>query len=80
MVVLSNLAESCSPVLDLYVFQSFLNDLKDQMLWGIIFIMVFAFLFVPLPLVAYIFLGFFAVLCKLPRLHGDDNEDGSDDE
>ena len=27
MVVLSDLAESCSPVLDLYVFQSFLNDL-----------------------------------------------------
>ena len=57
-----------------------MNDFKDQMFWGIIFIMVFAFLFVPLPLVAYIFLGFFAVLCKLPRLHGDDNEDGSDDE
>ena len=57
-----------------------MNDFKDQMFWGIIFIMVFAFLFVPLPLVAYIFLGFFAVLCKLPRLHGDDNEDRSDDE
>ena len=40
-----------------------MNDFKDQMFWGIIFIMVFAFLFVPLP-----------------RLHGDDNEDGSDDE
>lgn len=57
-----------------------MNDFKDQMFWGIIFIMVFAFLFVPLPLVAYIFLGFFAVLCKLPRLHGDDNEDRYDDE
>ena len=57
-----------------------MNDFKDQMFWGIIFIRVFACLFVPRPLGAYICLGFFAVLCKLPRLHGDDNEDRSDDE